>query len=100
MRRRIGLLARREGRGRERIPPVDIVPIIDRKGNRHNVGRTRDPPEPLVGATVGTPLAREKLDDIIDRGGSERPGSKIAAGHHNHRRTRGTQLGSSDWRKP
>ena len=72
--------------------------LIEGEGSRHDVGRTRDRREPLVGArTVGTPLAREKLDDIIDPAGSERPGSKIAAGTI---ALRAQAPGSSDGRKP
>lgn len=49
LRRRISLLARREGRGRERIPPADVVPVIHVEGNRDNPGFTRDRREPSVG---------------------------------------------------
>src|SRR5450432_4365972 len=81
----VPLLALGERRGRERITPAEIVPVVDMKRERKNlVGpepEVRQVPDELVRRRTGAaPLRSEELDQYhAVPGGRRAPGGAVAA---------------------
>ena len=78
----ISALALRVAWGRERVFPAQIIPVVDRQGQRKDGGIFREVAQKCIGRRAGrASLARKKLKDRSNGNGSS-PGRAAGRRHH------------------